>query len=158
MPAWRETNVVLYDKDISKKRVRFLPVLPYPVTQYDTVYTALNNFKGILQHLDQPKLPVTCDEGVYHLAHEIQLIRSEEFQDIVLCMGSFHMAKVALGCLGKYLKGSGAESILVESATFGVNVVDSVLGSKKLQQVIEGVAVAEGGIVTLTMGSIFQGR
>ena len=110
MPAWRETNAILSEKDISKKKVGFLPVLPYPATQYDTVYTALYNFKGILQHLDQPKLQVTCD--VYHIAREIQLIRPEEFQDIVLCMGSFHMAKVALCCMGKYLKGSGAESIL----------------------------------------------
>ena len=48
MPVWRETNAVLSEKDISKKKVGFLPVLPYPVTQYDTVYTALNNFKGII--------------------------------------------------------------------------------------------------------------
>ena len=127
MPSWRETNTVLSMTNIPRKRVGFLPVLPYPVTQYDTVYTALKNFHGILQHLDQPKLPVTCDEGVYHIAREIQLIRPEEFQDLVLCMGSFHMAKVALGCLGKYLKGSGAESILVESGIFGVNVVESIL-------------------------------
>ena len=40
------------------------------------------------------------------------------------------MAKVALGCLGKYLKGSGAESILVESSAFGLNTVDSVLSVK----------------------------
>ena len=41
------------------------------------------------------------------------------------------MVKVALGCLGKYLKGSGAESILVESSVFGLNTVDSVLSGKK---------------------------
>ena len=40
------------------------------------------------------------------------------------------MAKIALGCLGKYLKGSGAEIILIESAVIGVNVVDSVLSGK----------------------------
>ena len=68
---------------------------------------------------------------MYRIAHEIQLIRSAEFDNIVLCLGSFHMAKVALGCLGKYLKGSGAESILVESSVFGLNTVDSVLSGKK---------------------------
>ena len=48
MPVWRETNAVLSEKDISKKKVGFLPVLPYPVAQNDTVYNALNNFKGII--------------------------------------------------------------------------------------------------------------
>ena len=31
-------------------------------------------------------------------------------------------------------------------------------GWQKLQHVIEGVAVTEGGIVKVTMGNIFQGR
>ena len=156
MPAWRETNAVLSEKDISKKKVGFLPVLPYPVTQYDTVYTALINFKGILQHLDQPKLPVTCDEGVYHIAREIQLIRPEEFQDIVLCMRSFHMAKVVLGCVGKYLKGSGAESILVESGTFGVNVVDSVLGSINYSRSLKGLQLLKEALLRLQWEAFFK--
>ena len=34
-----------------------------------------------------------------------------EFENIVLCLGSFHMTKIFLGCLGKYLRNNGAESI-----------------------------------------------
>ena len=150
MPAWRETNAVLSEKDISKKKVGFLPVLPYPATQYDTVYTALNNFKGILQQLDQPILPVTCDEGVYHIAREIQLIRPEEFQAIVLCMGSFHMAKVALGCVGKYLTGSGP------NVTFGVNVVDSVLGGKNYGRSLKGLQLLKEALLQLQWEAFFK--
>jgi len=32
MPAWRETNRILSEKDIIKKKVGFFPVLLYPVT------------------------------------------------------------------------------------------------------------------------------
>ena len=156
MPAWRETNKVLSERDIHKKRVGFLPVLPYPVTQYDTVYTAMRNFNGILQHMDQPKLPVTCDEGVYHIAREIQLIRPKEFQNIVLCMGSFHMAKVALGCVGKYLKGSGAENIFVESEIFGVNVVDSVLSGKNYSRSLTGLQLLKEALLRLQWEAFFQ--
>ena len=42
-------------------------------------------------------------------------------------LGSFHMMKIVLGCLGKYLRGSGAESIWTENSIFGLNVVESVL-------------------------------
>ena len=73
---------------------------------------------------------MTCDEGIFRVAREIQLIRQEEFKDIVLCLGSFHMTKIALGCLEKYLKGSGTENILIESAVFGINVIHSVLSGK----------------------------
>lgn len=58
------------------------------------------------------------------------LVRPDKFKNIVLSMGSFHMAKVALGCLGNYLKGSGAEYILTESCVFGPNVVEPVLNGK----------------------------
>ena len=112
MPIWSAANAVLSEEDISLKRIAFLPVLPYPVTRYDVLYTALKNLQCILRSLDQTVIPVTCDEGVYRIAREIQLLRPDEFKNVVLCMGSFHMAKVALGCIGKYLKGSGAESIL----------------------------------------------
>lgn len=40
------------------------------------------------------------------------------------------MTKVVLGCLGKYLKGSCAESILTENSVFGPNVVGSVMNAK----------------------------
>jgi hypothetical protein len=40
------------------------------------------------------------------------------------------MAKVTIGCLGKYLKGNGADTIFVESGTFWVNTVGSALGGK----------------------------
>ena len=86
MPAWKETNKVLSQSNIIKKKIGFLPVLPYPVTQYDTVYTALTNFNRILGYIDQARLPVTCDEGVFHIAREIQLTRPNEFHDLVLCM------------------------------------------------------------------------
>lgn len=69
---------------------------------------------------------------------EIQLLRPEEFSNIVLCMGSFHMAKVALGCLGKYLRGSAAETIFVESSMFGSNVVDGVLTGRHYAMSFKG--------------------
>ena len=40
------------------------------------------------------------------------------------------MIQVVLSCMGKYLRGSGAESIWIESGAFGVNVVQSVLSGK----------------------------
>ena len=138
MPIWSVTNSVLSVEDIPLKRVGFLPVLPYPVTEYHSVYTAMKNFQSLLECLDQSVIPVTCDEGVYRIARDIQLIRPNEFENIVLCLGSFHMAKVALGCIGKYIKGSGAESILIESGVFGTNVVESVLSGTNYVRSLKG--------------------
>ena len=103
-------------------------LIPYPVTEYTTVYTALKNFHEIQRQLNQSHLPITGDEGVYRIAQEIMLMRPEEFKDLILCMCSFHMAKILLGCLGNYSRGSGVQNICIENLVFGINVVQSVLG------------------------------
>ena len=127
MPTWSAFNSLVTDENVAQKIVGYLPILPYPVTEYSTVYTALKNFQDIGRQLEQTHLPVTCDEGVYHIAREITMDRPNEFSNIVLCLGSFHLIKVTLGAIGKYIDGCGAETILIESGAFGKNVVRSVL-------------------------------
>ena len=133
-----------------------MPVLPYPVTKYDTVYTSMRNFQRILHYLTQSKMPVTCDEGVYHIAREIQLICPGEFNDIILCPGPFHMAKVTLGCLGKYLKGSGAENILIESSVFGVNVIESVFRGSNYNRSFKGMQLLKEALCRLQWKEFFE--
>ena len=43
----------------------FLPVLPYPATDYATIYQSLVNFNHVLNNLDRERLPVFADEKVY---------------------------------------------------------------------------------------------
>ena len=64
MPSWSAFNSLITDEHVTKKNIGFLPVLPYPVTEYSVVYTSLKNFQDVLSQLDQSHLPVTCDEGV----------------------------------------------------------------------------------------------
>ena len=122
-----ELKSLVTDEDLTQKIIGFLPVLPYPVTEYTVVYTALKNFQDILSQLDQSHLPITCDEGVYHIARAIIMNNPTEFSNLVLCLRSFHLI---MGAIGKYIEGSGAEIILAESKAFGENVARSVLLSE----------------------------
>ena len=87
MPSWSAFNPVVSKETLSQKIVGFLPVIPSPVTDHQTVYTALKNFQDILKQLSQAHLAVTCD-----------------------------------GCLGKYLRNNGAESICIVNSVFEPNV------------------------------------
>lgn len=75
MPIMSAANSILSDYDLPLKRIAFLPVLPYPITIFDVVNTAMKNLQGIFTYLDQPVLSVTCDEGVFRVVREIQQIR-----------------------------------------------------------------------------------
>ena len=138
MLSWSVFNSVISEETLNERIVGFIPLIPYPVTEYTTVYTALKNFQEIRRQLHQSHLLITCDEGVYRIAREIILMRPEEFKDLILCMGSFHKAKILLGCLGKYLRGSGAENIWIENLVFGINVVQSVLGGTHYTRSLKG--------------------
>ena len=138
MPTWSGVLISLISDDIPGKIVGFLPVIPHPVTDYKTGYSALRNFQSILSQLEQDHMPITCDEGVYHIAREIMLDHPEEFKNLVLCMGSFHMMKKVLACFGKYLNGSGARQIWTETGIYGVNVVKSIIAGTNYIRSLKG--------------------
>ena len=68
-----------------------------------------------------------CDEGVYCIVADIILKHPEEFKNLFPMMGGFHMAKVAMHCIGKYLKGCGIEDALVETSVFGLKTIESII-------------------------------
>ena len=65
MPSWSAFNSLVTNENLPVKIAGLLPVLPYPVTEHATVYTALKNFQEILGKLEQTHLPVAGDDGVY---------------------------------------------------------------------------------------------
>ena len=61
------------------------------------------------------------------ILHEIKLVLTDKFKDLVLSMSAFLMMAIVLIYLGKYLSGSEAQKIWTETATFGVNVAENVM-------------------------------
>ena len=107
MPFWNASNTILTEKVIPLKILAFSPVLPYPVTEYTTMRTSV----ALSSQLLQKEIPMYCDEGVYIIVRHIQMMRTDEFCNIVPMMGTFHLVKTVLKCIGKYLGGSGADMI-----------------------------------------------
>ena len=105
----------------------FTPILPYPATEFDTIFTTMINFQDVLQQRGKESGPLWSDEGVYRIAKEIQLLHGEKFKNIFLGIGGFHLEKVVIGCLGAYLECSGIHHLLVEEKVFGPAVVNSVM-------------------------------
>lgn len=156
IPSWSGTNSVWTYENLPEMQVGFMPVVPHPVTEYSTVYTSLKNFQSVLSQLKQEKMAIFCDEGVYRIAKEIQMLRPAEFSNLVIALGSFHMIKVVLSCIGKYLSGSGAESIWVESKSFGLNVVDSVLSGKNYSRSVKGIMQLGEALTRLQLTEFFK--
>ena len=97
-----------------------MPIIPYPATEYGTIYTCMKNFQDVLHQKNMPY-------GQYRIAKEIQLFKRMEFQNIFLGIGGFHAEKIVLASIGKYLEDIGAENVFVETEIFGPNTVKAVM-------------------------------
>ncbi len=156
IPSWSGFNSLITDEELPQQTVGFLPVLPFPVTEYRTVYTALKNFQDILSQLGQSNMAITCDEGVYRIAKEVQLRYPDEFGNVILCLGPFHMIKIVQACIGHYIEGSGAVPIWTKNDVFGINVVKQVLSGKHYKRSLYGLFVLDECIQRLQLAEFFM--
>ena len=82
IPSWSAYNAAFVKDDRKKQKVGYPPVIPYPITDYSTVYTALCYFVDILKQLKQDYLIITCDYGVHNLSRHIIFENPEKFKSI----------------------------------------------------------------------------
>ena len=68
------------------------------------------NFQDVLLQKGLKSGPLSCDEGVYRIAKELQLLNYEKFRNIFLGLVGFHLKKVVIACCGKYLEERGIDS------------------------------------------------
>ena len=64
-------------------------------------------------------------------------------------MGGFHMAKAAMHCIGKYLKGCGIEDAFVETETFGIKVTESVIEGSNYVRAFRGLLITAEAIESM---------
>lgn len=148
-PSFSAVNSFLQDPSMRKTKIAFTPILPYVATEYDTIYTVMCNFQDVLIQKLQTYGPLWCDEGVYRLAKELQLMNPEKFGNIFLGLGGFHMEKVIIACCGKYLEDTGVESALVANEVYGPENVKSVMNGGNYVRGIRGMAIVSEVLYTL---------
>ena len=103
------------------------PILPHPATTYDSIFTTMVNFQDALKQKGYAYGALWADEGAYCIAKEIQLMKPDQFDNIFLGLGGFHMEKIVLACVGLYLEPSGIFGVLVETECYGTDVIKTVI-------------------------------
>lgn len=149
IPTFSAINSLLQKKPIVKTKITFTPILPYVATEYDTINTVMCNFQDVLRQRSQPYGPLWCDEGVYRLAKELQLLDQDRFNNIFLGLGGFHMEKVMIACCGKYLEETGIDTVLAENEVYGPGVVKSVMDGGHYVRGIRGMSIVSEVIQAL---------
>ena len=76
--------------------------------------------------------PLSCDEFIYCIAKELQLLKSNEFEKVFLDLGDFHMEKLSFcfPCCGLYLENLAVDTVFVEPKNFEIGIVKSAMNSR----------------------------
>ena len=124
IPSFSSVYSILSTVAVSITTQAFTPILPYPATNYDAIYTTMINFQDVLKQRQQPYGSLWSDEGVYHIAKELQFLNPTKFDNIFLGLGGFHLEKIVLAAKGLFLEKSGARDILVLNEIYGPSITD----------------------------------
>ena len=109
----------------------------------------------MLPAINQPSLPIWCDEQVFDKIVGILLSNSEKFKDLFPYLDPFHMARILQKCAGKLLRGSGLDDLLIECGTFGQGVMETVLNGKHYYRSLAGLLIIEDLIVSIQWKAFF---
>ena len=114
------------------------------------------NFHNVLLQKGLESGPLWCDEGVYGIAKELQLLNPDKFANIFLRLGGLHLEKVVIVCCGKCLEESGIDSIFVELEIFGPEVVTSVMADENYVRGKRGIALISEALQRLQFSEFIK--
>ena len=127
IPAWTGFNMLRNENSIPREcSIGYCQVIEASPTELPTVYTVLQRSLQIADQLGQHDVIIVFDQAIYAKALEVLWQNKDQFQRLVIRIGSFH---TILAAIGKRFGDAGLADVLMES---GIVASGSVAG------VIEG--------------------
>ena len=91
-------NSLLDRKKYVLTRIAFTPIIPHPAKECDTINTCMKNFQDVLAQNELEYGPLWCDEGVYRIVKELQLLNPNGCGNTFLGLEGFHPEKIVIAC------------------------------------------------------------
>ena len=73
IPSFAAVKCLIDSSTHSITKCAFTPILPYPATEYNDIFTTMINFQDVLKQKECENSRLWSDEGLYHTAKEMQL-------------------------------------------------------------------------------------
>ena len=118
IPSWAGFNAILYPEMPVVSNIGYCPMIDGSSDYFSTIYTVLKHAQKISAAMGQPDTVITFDQAIYSKAKEIQWRFPNEFSNVVVRMGGFHIVLNILSLLGKKFADSGLDDLLIESGVY----------------------------------------
>ena len=97
---------------------------------FSTIYTVLKHAQKISAAIGQANAVITFDLAIYSKAKEIEWRFPDEFSNVVVRIGGFHVALNFLSLLGKKFSDSGLDDLLIESGVYAAGSTAALMKEK----------------------------
>ncbi len=95
-----------------------------------TINELLNRALAIKNELKLKEIVCVFDQAIYCKAIEIKLKHMDQFNEVILRMGTFHVTCIFILIMGKIFQDAGLRDILTETDLIAGGSVSSVLDGK----------------------------
>ena len=100
---------------VSKTVETYLPPLATKVTDPQKIYSYLKYFQGVAKEMNIPYVNVSLDVGAAINANKLLQKCSQQFSNVIIHPGDFHMIKENFKIVVLLLQSSGFEEILYQT-------------------------------------------
>lgn len=139
MPTWAATkSLIMAGKRVNRTNSEVVtPLFKSPPTDYATLYSILTLTQGISAVVVGPerRTIITLDLDLYERAIKIQ--QSVGNTNWVLRAGELHICFAALHALGKYIEGSGLDTVAVETGIYSPAALRGIYTGKAFKRGVE---------------------
>jgi hypothetical protein len=136
IPGWTRFNQKISDKDSPQSIVGYLPIIPAPAHEMDTIATVLIRCQTIAKHLGQPHVVITFDEALYCKAKELTWHNPDDFMNVIVRLGGFHIGLNFLKTVGKHFRDSGLAEAMYESKVYSETTVNKIMDGKSWNRAV----------------------
>lgn len=108
IPAWGGFNSVVTTRVVPQARIRYLPFINGPPSDYSTIYTSLLRLVHLASALDQSHILVTADMAIYSKAQQILWTEPEPLNGrVTMRLGGMHLTMAFIASIGKLFGDGG---------------------------------------------------
>ena len=137
IPAWSGFNVLLRKDSIPRESsIGYCQVIEASPTELPTVYTVLQRSLQMAQQLGQHDVIVVFDQAIYAKALEVLWQNKDQFQQVVVRIGSFHTICAFLAAIGKRFGDAGLADVLMESGIVGSGSVAGAIEGRHYNRAV----------------------
>ena len=134
-----------------------LPIIPHPVTEWNTINTALK----IMCNLNKVVLgegyvtTVSLDLAIYEKAVQLVYCTNNSFSDRFR-LGELYVSMAHIRGIGSYIEGSGLYSIWIQSDVYGPAVTRSILACTHYKRTFNAHEITVAALYRLFVTELFK--